>query len=140
MNETKEGKDSDYSFTPPIILYDKECHLCIRFMESFQRIPETNKYSFIPIQDENIFSTYPQLNQEECFETLHLIDKDEKIWKGGEAISLLIEQFPLVSKFKWLIEKDMGKKTVKIFYDVVNKYRKAIKRSCPKCGKPRLSP
>jgi len=109
-------------------------------MESFKRIPETNGYSFIPIQNEKVFSTFPQLDREECFETLHIIEHDGNIFRGGEAISTLIEKFPLVSKFKWLIEKDMGKKTITIFYDVVNKYRKAIKKSCPKCGKPRLSP
>ncbi len=140
MSQIDESEKKDYSFPLPIILYDRECHLCVRFMNSFKRMPNTSDYSFIPIQNEEIFSTFPQLNREECFETLHLIDENGKILKAGEATSFLIEKFPMVDKFKWLIEKDMGKKTISVFYDVVNKYRKAIKKSCPKCGKPRLSP
>ena len=140
MSHAEELEKEDYSLPLPIILYDSECGLCIRFMKSFQRMPNTSDYSFIPIQNEEIFSTFPQLNREECYETLHLINKDGKILKAGEATSFLIKKFPMVEKFKWLIEKDMGKKTISIFYDVVNKYRKAIKKSCPKCGKPRLSP
>ena len=140
MSHLEESNTKSCTFPLPVILYDNECNLCIRFMKAFERIPNTSEYSFIPIQNEEIFSTFPQLDREECFETLHLIDKDGKILKAGEATSFLIKKFPMVAKFKWLIEKDMGKKTISIFYDVVNKYRQAIKKSCPKCGKPRLSP
>ena len=140
MSQLEELKKEDCYFPLPIILYDSECGLCVRFMKAFKRIPDTDDYSFIPIQNEDIFSTFPQLNKEECFETLHLIDHHGKILKAGEATSFLVKKFPLVEKFQWLIEKDMGKKTVSIFYEVVNKYRRAIKKTCPKCGKPRVSP
>ena len=124
-------------FKTPIILFDNDCTLCKRFKESLEKIPDINEYSFIPVQNEDIFSAFPHLNKEECLETLHLIDLEGNIHQGGQAVSHLIEKFPIVSKFAWLIEKDMGKKTVDFFYNVVNKYRKKLKKRCPKCNKER---
>ena len=130
-----EIKEETPLFKAPIILFDNDCILCKRFKESLEKIPEIHEYSFIPIQNDNIFSAFPHLNKEECFETLHLIDFEGKVYQGGKAVSHLIEKFPMVAKFAWLVEKDVGKKTVDFFYNAVNKYRKALKRKCPKCNK-----
>ena len=124
-------------FKTPIILFDNDCILCKRFKESLEKIPDIEEYSFIPVQNEDIFSAFPRLDKKECLETLHLIDLEGNIHQGGQAVSHLIEKFPIVSKFAWLIEKDMGKKTVDFFYNVVNKYRKSLKKKCPKCNKER---
>ena len=63
MSQIKEINEDECSFTLPIILYDNECHLCIRFMESFKRIPETKNYSFIPFKMKKFFSAFPQLDE-----------------------------------------------------------------------------
>jgi predicted DCC family thiol-disulfide oxidoreductase YuxK len=137
MNKEQEFEETKISFKTPLILFDEECTLCKRFKDSLEKIPGIEKFSLVPLQNENVFSVFPQLKKEECFETLHLIDEEGRIHKGGSAISLLIEQFPIVSNFSWLVEKDMGKKTLNFFYNVINKYRKAFKNKCPKCNKER---
>jgi predicted DCC family thiol-disulfide oxidoreductase YuxK len=137
MKKDQEAEETKVPFKTPLILFDEECTLCKRFKNSLEKIPGIEEFSLIPLQNEKVFSMFPQLNKEECYETLHLIDGEGNIHKGSSAIAILIEQFPIVSNFSWLVEKDMGKKTLNFFYNVVNKYRKYLKNKCPKCKKER---
>ena len=50
-----EIKEETPLFKAPIILFDNDCILCKRFKESLEKIPEIHEYSFIPIQNDNIF-------------------------------------------------------------------------------------
>lgn len=119
----------------PILLFDSECPLCVRFKDSLMRIEDAKKITAISINDDSIYDHYPMLNKEECERVVHYITKDEKVLKGEEVISHLAKLFPLVNKFSWLIESDMGQKVTKYFHNRTSAYRKYVKRKCPSCSK-----
>ena len=119
----------------PILIYDGECSLCCRFKDSLKNLHGTEGILAVSIYDEKIYEAFPDLDKEACEQVVHYITKDNVILSGAEAIEHLIKLFPLVNKFSWLIETDMGKKAVNYFHNMTNKYRQVLKRKCATCTK-----
>jgi predicted DCC family thiol-disulfide oxidoreductase YuxK len=120
---------------PPILLFDSECHLCVRFKDSLSMVEGAEKITAVSIHDEKIYEEFPALNKEKCQEKVHYITSDSTILVGEEAIEHLIKLYPIVNKFSWLIESNMGRKAVDYFHSMTNKYRKTLIKKCPTCTK-----
>ena len=116
----------------PILLYDEKCPLCVRFKESLKRLDGAEDINFVSIYNKEIYTLY-ELSEEECHEQVHFIKENKSILKGEQVIKHLITLYPLVSKFSWLLESNMGQKAVSYFHSMTNKMRKDIKRKCPSC-------
>lgn len=116
----------------PVILYDSECELCKRFKQAIIIIDSKGLVSFHDVNDKNFYTHFEFLNFEDCKDKVHLIDEHDNILNGSQVVEYLVKILPGVSKFSWLLDYDMGKKAINVFYDVVDK----IKRShvaCDKC-------
>ncbi len=121
------------SLALPLIIYDSHCSLCKRFTQALQRLPGTSHIHKTSIHNNKLYEEFPQLSKEQCHQVIHLILEDKKVLKGAEAIEYLIEQFPGVSRFSWLIESRMGKKVVSYFHQVTNNARRSLIKRCPAC-------
>lgn len=119
----------------PIILFDSECPLCVRFKDSLKMIEGTEKITPVSIYDEQVYIDFPLLNKEKCESKVHYISSEGHILAGEEALEHLIKLFPIVNKFSWLIESNMGKKAVNYFHNMTNKYRKTLIKKCGTCTK-----
>lgn len=117
----------------PVLLFDHECPLCLRFKQSLEKVPGHEAITKISLHEEWIYEELPFLNKEHCEEALHLIVSPEKILIGPEAVEYLIKQFPQVKKFSWLLESAMGQKAVDYFYKMANNYRDSLRKRCHKC-------
>ncbi len=117
----------------PILIYDHKCHLCCRFIQTIQRLPNSDKIQSVSLHQQELYQSFPSLTFEECNKTVHLISNDLKIYKGADVIVYLTKYFPKISKFSWLIEKGMGKKALEVFYESVQGQRKKIIEKCPNC-------
>lgn len=119
---------------PPILIYDGECTLCTRFAQSLERHQETRHINLAPYQDQEIFNRYPQLSLEQCQIHPHLIQENGEVLVAEQVIEYLIQLYPVVKNFSWLLDKKAGKKTVELFYTAASRLRKNLKKDCPKCG------
>ena len=124
---------TDEDFQLPLIVYDAKCSLCERFTQALQKIPGTDHINKISRHNEKLFDQFPSLEKEECHKVVHLILENGNILAGPKVIEYLIEQFPGVSRFAWLIESEMGKKTISYFHKVANKARQSLIKRCPTC-------
>jgi len=120
---------------PPILLFDSECPLCVRFKDSLKMIDGTEKITPISIHTDEVYNQFPELDKLQCTEKVHYITSDSKILVGEEALEHLIKLYPIVNKFSWLIESNMGRKAVDYFHSMTNKYRKTLIKKCPTCTK-----
>jgi predicted DCC family thiol-disulfide oxidoreductase YuxK len=118
-----------------ILFYDSECTLCLRFKQSLDRLPGTDVIIKKSVREESTFTDYPQLDRQNCLKEVHLLKPDGTIIKGSDVITFLLEQFPGVKHFAWLIESEMGQKAVAFFNDTVEQYRKAMVNQCGGCNK-----
>ena len=117
----------------PLLLYDSECTMCMRFKDALSRLPGGENLQMISIHNPAVYDSYPELTREQCHQTVHLITEEKKIIKGSEVVEYLIHFYPGISKFAWLIENQVGKKAVDIFYEVVNRYRQSNLNDCKGC-------
>jgi len=120
----------------PLILFDPECPLCLRFKQGLSYLdPSLN---FVSARETEIYEKFPQLNQQECLERVHLITKSGEVFKGPEVVDYLLQTLPGVSKFAWLLENEQGEKVKKFFYDKAEELRElSLKKreDCNQCPK-----
>lgn len=118
----------------PIILFDPECPLCLRFKQGLEFLDKT--LNFISARDNEIYTKFPELNRQECLEKIHMITSDHRIISGPEVVDELIKTLPGVSKFAWLVENEQGRKVKDFFYKKVEELRElALKKQedCNEC-------
>lgn len=120
----------------PVLLFDSECPLCVRFTQALRLVDKEEKICFVSIYDDDIYKMYPELNEKECEETIHFIKENKEIIKGSEVLEYLISEIPSVEKFAWLLESERSKQAVDAFYKKINEVRKIIKKKgCTGCGR-----
>lgn len=123
------------SLEKPILIYDKECQLCLRFKQALDFLDRDKKIQKIPLQEDWLYEKFPTLFREECEDIIHLVDESGEVLRGAEVIEYLVGFFPGVKKFSWLVASDSGKKAANLFYDKVNEIRKKAKSNCKGCGR-----
>ena len=117
----------------PILLFDEKCPLCLRFKQAFERIPGSDRVTPVSIYDEKVYENFPQINPEAASQELHYLDSEGNVYAGKDALTQLMVEFPLVKKFSWLIESNMGQKAVSYFNQVAKNYRDRLIKDCINC-------
>jgi predicted DCC family thiol-disulfide oxidoreductase YuxK len=117
----------------PIILYDPECPLCLRFKQGIQFLDKN--LTFVSAREDQIYLDYPHLDKKTCLEKVHLITTEKLILSGPEVVDYLVKTLPGVSKFAWLLENEQGKKVKDFFYHKVEELRELStkKEECLQC-------
>ncbi len=120
-------------FRLPLILFDDRCELCLRFKTSIQRMQGHEVLHFESLYNPDLYLEFSNLSEEECKQKIHLIDEERKVHTGGDALLFIIARLPQASRFTWLLESNMAKKTSEFFYTAVNTYREKVSKSCKSC-------
>ena len=117
----------------PLILYDPECPLCLRFKQGLHYLDKS--LTFVSAREDEIYQIYPELNRQACLEKVHMLLEDKSILSGPEVVDHLVKTLPGVSKFSWLLENEQGKKIKDFFYQKVEELRElsAKKDDCKQC-------
>lgn len=119
----------------PVLIFDSECPLCVRFSQGLKLLDKSNKYNYASVQDDEVYKKLSFLNKEECEEVVHLVVSKDEIYRGPEVIEYLLKEIPAVEKFAWLLDSDKSKDAMNAFYNKLNEVRKIIKRKgCTGCG------
>jgi len=117
----------------PILLYDDECPLCLRFKQAMERLPGHENINKVSIHDKDVYGAHPQVTYEQCVMALHFIEVNGEVFKGGDAAAKLLHHLPGIETFAWLADSDMGKKAVDYFYKMADRYKKELQKPCPQC-------
>lgn len=117
----------------PLILYDPECPLCLRFKQGLHYLDKS--LTFVSAREDEVYQFYPELNRQACLEKVHMLLEDKSILSGPEVVDHLVKTLPGVSKFSWLLENEQGKKIKDFFYQKVEELRElsAKKDDCKQC-------
>jgi predicted DCC family thiol-disulfide oxidoreductase YuxK len=117
----------------PIILYDPECPLCLRFKQGIEFLDKS--LTFVSARDDQIYLIFPELDKKTCLEKVHLITSERLILAGPEVVDYLVKTLPGVSKFAWLLENEQGRKVKDFFYHKVEELRELStkKDDCHQC-------
>jgi predicted DCC family thiol-disulfide oxidoreductase YuxK len=121
-------------FKLPLLVYDDQCPMCVRFKQGLERWEALSHITYIPLSDSGVFEIYPQINQEECKAKVHYIKEDGSVVAGGEVITEIIKIYPAASKLSWLLDSEVGKATADFFYDHLDKVRQKLKELDTDCS------
>ena len=125
----------EINLTPPLLLFDHECTLCVRFKDSIKRLSLEKEVNMVSLHEPKVYERYPFLNKDACLETIHLVldEKTEEVLVGEKVVEYLVSLNPQIQKFAWLIESKMGQKAIHFFYHAVNNYRESLLNRCTGC-------
>lgn len=120
----------------PVILYDPECPLCLRFKQGLEFLDKN--LTFVSAREEKIYGEFPELNRQECLAKVHMVTSDKTILSGPEVVDYLVKTLPGVSKLAWLLDNEQGKKVKDFFYQKVEELRELSQKKdtdCNQCPK-----
>jgi predicted DCC family thiol-disulfide oxidoreductase YuxK len=117
----------------PLILYDPECPLCLRFKQGLHFLDKS--LTFVSAREDEVYQSFPELSQDRCLEKVHMITSEGAILAGPEVVDYLVKSLPGVSKFAWLLENEQGQKVKDYFYQKVEELRElsSKKEDCNQC-------
>lgn len=117
----------------PLILYDPECPLCLRFKQGLHYLDKN--LTFVSAREDEIYQSFPELNRQACLEKVHMLTREGTVLSGPEVVDYLVATLPGVSKLAWLLDNDQGKKVKDYFYQKVEELRElSVKKSdCKQC-------
>ena len=115
----------------PLILFDPECPLCLRFKQGLEFLDKS--LTFVSAREEEVYLAFPDLNRQECLEKVHMVTKEMTILSGPEVVNHLVETLPGVSKLAWLLDNEQGKKVKDFFYQKVEELRELSQKKNSDC-------
>lgn len=119
----------------PLILYDPECPLCLRFKQGLEFLDKN--LNFVSAREEKVYEELPEFSRPDCLASVHMMTLERKILKGPEVVDHLMKTLPGVSKFAWLLDNEQGKKVKDYFYQKVEELReisfKKAEDDCNQC-------
>jgi predicted DCC family thiol-disulfide oxidoreductase YuxK len=115
----------------PLVLYDPECPLCVRFKQGLEYLDKNICYW--SVRDEEIYLEFPELSRQECLDKIHMVTEDRKILVGPEVVDYLASKIPGVSKLGWLLDNEQGKKIKDYFYQKVEELRELSQKKDKEC-------
>lgn len=119
----------------PIILFDPECPLCLRFKQGLHILDKN--LTFVSAREDEVYGVFPQLSKQDCLDKIHMITEERKVISGPEVVDYLIHRLPAISKLAWLLDNDQGKKVKDFFYQKVEELKELStkKDDCNQCPK-----
>lgn len=83
-----------------ILIYDAKCSLCRGCMKWIElHAVRADIFEFIPCQSDERRKRFPNVADETCLQTLHLVLSDNQIFAGDEALPEIINR---LRGFRWL--------------------------------------
>lgn len=120
----------------PVILYDPECPLCLRFKQGLSYLDKN--LTFISAREDEVYEKFPELDRQACLEKVHMVTVDRQVLAGPQVVDYLVQTLPGVSKLAWLLDNEQGKKVKDFFYQKVEELRELSQKKdsdCPSCTK-----
>jgi predicted DCC family thiol-disulfide oxidoreductase YuxK len=125
------------------VLYDGECTICKGTAEKLKTLDKNNRLALIPLQSPLVRDKYPALKLVELRKSIHVVDKDGKVFKGAEAfqeMGRIIQPQSLLGAsmkvFSWLSKIPGVLPVTDFFYLEFSKRRfmfEAKKADCKSC-------
>lgn len=122
----------------PIIIYDQDCSLCVRFKQGLIHFSHLTEENFLPLQEDTIYEKFLSINvtleKDECQKEVHMVDENNQVFRGSQVVEKLIPIVPAVTKLAWLLDEGSVKKASELFYTSVNLLKKKIIPGCRSCN------
>jgi predicted DCC family thiol-disulfide oxidoreductase YuxK len=93
-------KNAIYIANPPpksLMIYDGDCNFCKYWIGRWRRLTG-DAVDYLPFQDSQIASRFPEIPREQFETSVHLIEIDGSVFRGAHAVFLSLAENP---KWQW---------------------------------------
>lgn len=115
------------------VFYDRNCKICRNIKYALSLLDTERELIFNPIQNDQIYIDFPQLNYWDCRRTIHIINKNNQVKQGEDAVEEILNVINGIKKAKPIYQSSLGKIGLKLFYKYLNEYRLKKVSECDEC-------
>ena len=83
------------SLPPYTLLYDGACRICTAQAHSLARYDTQHRLLLLDLNTRDAYERYPQITREDAQRWMHVIEPDGRIWRGADALRLVLLLLPL---------------------------------------------
>lgn len=113
-----------------ILIYDDKCSLCGACMKWIElHAIQKGLFEFVPCRSEERKSRFPEITDDACLESLHIILPDNRILSGDKALPEIISRLKGFRWFSVLFRTPVIKVVMHIIYQWIANNRYIISRT-----------
>lgn len=120
-------------FKQPLLIFDPKCSLCLRIKRLLQLVDRQKKLTLVSLYTPGLFETYDNLSFDECYGKVHLIDENDGVHVGGQAVEYLLNNLSPFDKLAPLWEQKAVRMALAFLYEILNTYRLKKSPDCETC-------
>jgi predicted DCC family thiol-disulfide oxidoreductase YuxK len=107
------------------LLYDGDCRICTAQARGLLRYDSDNRFALLALGSSAAHARYPQITPEDAQRWMHIVGPDGQIWRGADALRLVLLLLPLGRVFGALLYLPGALRLARPLYDwfARNRYR-----------------
>ena len=109
-----------------IIIYDSECQLCRGQIGKIKRNDIENIFEYLPNDEPEILSKYPQLKGKDLNASLYLISPEGILYDSADAVYQIMRRLDKYKKIAWLYRLPLIHWFAQKIYRWIARHRKSI--------------
>ena len=109
----------------PLIIYDGECNFCINAIKKIRKKATEEQFNYVPKQDPDIYTAYPQLIEFLSHEGMRFINKNGRVFCGADSVYQIYRRLRWSRYIAWIYVVPGIHRICKIAYFIIakNRYR-----------------
>ena len=111
---------------PFVLFYDGSCGLCRQIARFIAWLPLRAPIHLVDAANPRQLSHYPQLSPHQAMQSVHLLAPDGRLYRGYDAIVVLIRLTPFLRFFAPLFNTRIARRIGWAFYEWVTNHRHQI--------------
>ena len=113
----------------PLIIYDGQCNFCINAIRRIRKKAKEGQFNYIPNQDPNLYTAYPQLVKFLSHEGMRFINKKGKVFCGADSVYQIYRRLRWSRYIAWIYVVPGIHRICKIVYFIIAKNRYRLSRT-----------
>lgn len=120
-------------FQTPVLIFDPKCMLCLRIKRFLSLCDRKKKINMVSLYTPGLFEVFDNLSFDECYGKVHLIDEEDRVHVGAEAVEYLLVNLPPLDKGSFLWQRKAFRLAMHMGYEILNTYRLKHAPPCEFC-------
>ena len=112
------------------IVYDGTCTFCIRQMAWIRARDTRGVFRFVPNKAPNLLTEFPQLANDDLNNGLRMVDAEQAVHVGPDAVYQVARRLPATGWFAWLYRVPIAHSIARLLYGWIAARRYKLAGRC----------
>lgn len=112
------------------VIYDGNCHFCIKQVERIKELDTGNSLDYCPRQSEDLHGRFPELKDMNFEEGMRFVSKKRQIYVGADAVYQIATKLPGIALIAWIYLLPGINQVAKLIYSWIAANRQRLGQNC----------